>query len=179
VKRLLIDVNVVLDALLARPRHSDAASRLWVAVESKRLEAMVPAHGVTTLFYLIGRARGAAAARRTVAGVIGVFGVAAVDEAVIRRAVALEWPDFEDAVCAAAAEASGCDGIVTRDPKGFRGCALPVLSAETAVALMGGTPPDRVGERPTTRGRAAAGPRGQGRTRRGTAGPASPAAARS
>ena len=159
-RRLLIDVNVVLDALLGRPGHSDPASRLWVAVESKRVEALVPAHGVTTLFYLIARARGAAAARRTLAGVLGVFGVAAVSESVIRRAVALEWRDFEDAVCAAAAEASGCDAIVTHDPKGFRGCALPVLSAETAVALIGGTPPDRVGEGPATRARAAAAPRG-------------------
>jgi hypothetical protein len=80
---------------------------------------MVPAHGVTTLFYLIGRARGAAAARRTLAGVIGVFGVAAVDESVIRRAVALEWPDLEDAVCAAAAEASGCDGFALFYLKGI------------------------------------------------------------
>jgi len=147
-RRFLVDVNVVLDAILARPRHSGAAARLWDAVESKRAEALLSAHGVTTLFYLLARARGAATARTALASLIGVFGVAPVDELVIRRAVALDWRDFEDAVCAAAAERAGCDGIVTHDPSGFRGCSLPVLSAETAVALLEGTPPDRVGERP-------------------------------
>jgi predicted nucleic acid-binding protein len=145
-KRLLVDANVVLDAVLARPRHADSASRLWVAVEKRRVEGLLPAHGVTTLYHLTARAKGSLAARTTLATLIATFGVAAVDEGVIRRAVALDWRDFEDAVCAAAAEASGCDGIVTHDAGGFRGCSLPVLSAETAVALIDGTPPDRVGE---------------------------------
>jgi predicted nucleic acid-binding protein len=146
-RRVLVDVNVVLDAVLERPRHPDAA-RLWIAVESRRVEGYLSAHGITTLFYLLARAKGTENARKTVAGLVGVFGVAAVDEKVIRRAVALEWRDFEDAVSAAAAEASGCDGIVTHDPSGFAGCALPVVSAETALALIAGRPPDRVEESP-------------------------------
>ena len=150
-RRLLVDVNVVIDAILERPRYSDSASKLWLAVESKQLEALVPAHGVTTLFYLVARDKGSVVARRTLSSVLRAFGIAAVDESVILRAVALDWRDFEDAVCAAAAEASGCDGIVTHDPKGFPGCALPVLSAETAVALLGGTPPDRVSDAPKRR----------------------------
>jgi len=153
-KRLLIDVNVVLDAILERPRHSVAASKLWVAVESKLLEALVPAHGVTTLFYLVARDKGSVVARKSLNTVLDTFGIAAVDESVIQRAVALDWRDFEDAVCAAAAEASGCDGIVTHDPKGFPGCVPPVMSAETAVALLGGTPPDRVSDAPKRRRRA-------------------------
>jgi predicted nucleic acid-binding protein len=150
-KRLLADVNVVFDALMERSPHSNAASRLWFAVETKLVEALVPAHGVTTLFYLAARAKGTVFARRALGAVLGTFGVATVDQSVIQRAVALDWRDFEDAVCAAAAEASGCDGIVTHDPKGFPGCALPVMSAETAVALLGGTPPDRVSETPKRR----------------------------
>jgi predicted nucleic acid-binding protein len=145
-KRLLVDVNVVLDAILERPRHFHAASKLWVAVETKVVEALVPAHGVTTLFYLVARDRGSAVARRALNTVVDTFGIAGVDGSVIQRAVALEWRDFEDAVCAAAAEASGCDGIVTHDPTGFAGCALPVMAAETAVALLAGKPPDRVSD---------------------------------
>ena len=157
-RRLLIDVNVVLDAVLDRPRHSEAAAKLWGAVESKQTEALIPAHGLTTFFYLVARDRGSAVARRTLRSVLRTFGVATVDAAVIQRAVALDWRDFEDAVCAAAAEASGCDGIVTHDPKGFPGCALPVMSAETAVALLLGAPPDRVNDAPRQR-------RGGGRSR--------------
>ena len=145
-KRLLLDVNVVLDALLERRPHAPAAARLWGAAESGRVAAFVPAHGVTTLFYLLARQKGAAFARGAVGGVVGVFPVAAVDQATIQRALALGWADFEDAVCAAAAEAAGCDAIVTNDPKGFPEAPLPVLSPEAAVALLEEPPPDRVAE---------------------------------
>ena len=145
-RRLLADVNVVLDAVLERGARSDAAARLWVAAETKRVEALVPAHGVTTLFYLLAREKGTAFARRAVGSVVATFGIAAVDGAVIGRALALAWPDFEDAVRAAAAEVAGCEAVVTGDPKGFRGSSLPVLSPETAVALLEGGPPNRVAE---------------------------------
>ncbi len=162
-KRVLADVNVVLDAVLERGPRSDAAGKLWVAAETKRVEALVPAHGVTTLFYLLAREKGAPVARRFVDSVVATFGVAAVDRGVIGRALALAWPDFEDAVCAAAAEAAGCDAIVTGDPKGFSGCSLPVLSPEAALALLEPGSPDRVAEpRPRygTRSRSRRGPVG-------------------
>ena len=83
---------------------------------------MVPAHGVTTIFYLLEKARDAAFAREGIERLISVFAVAQVDDNVVRRALALAWPHFEDAVCAAAAEASGCDALVTRDPEGLPEC---------------------------------------------------------
>jgi predicted nucleic acid-binding protein len=148
VKRLLVDVNVALDALLARPPHVDAATRLWIAVEEKRGIGLLPAHGVTTLFHLLARARGATIARRIVADTLAVFEVAPVDQAVLTRALALDWPDFEDAVCAAAAAATACDVIVTRDISGFRDTPVPVVHPAAALALIdedGG--PGRVAER--------------------------------
>jgi predicted nucleic acid-binding protein len=111
VKRLLLDLNVFLDVILDRRPEADVAAALWAAIERGEGEGMVPAHGVTTIFYLLEKARGAAFAREGVERLIGVFAVAPVDDAVVRRALALAWPDFEDAVCAASAEASGCDAL--------------------------------------------------------------------
>jgi hypothetical protein len=79
---------------------------------------------------------------------LAVAAVAAVDDAVLRRALASPCPDFEDAVCLVAAEAAGCAMLVTRDPSGYRGSALPIFDPETAVALLSGRPPDGVEERP-------------------------------
>jgi hypothetical protein len=45
-------------------------------------------------------------------------------------------PDFEDSVTAAAAELAGCDLIVTRDPKGFRGSPVRALAPEAAAPLL-------------------------------------------
>jgi predicted nucleic acid-binding protein len=146
VKRPLVDLNVVLDALLTRPPQAQAAARLWAAAERGRIAAFVPAHGVTTLFYLVKQGKGAAAARRAVTTVLSVFGVAPADQAVLQRALSLGWADFEDAVCAAAAEAAGCDVIVTGDPRGFRGSAIPAVDAATALSLLEGGGPETVAE---------------------------------
>ena len=132
----LVDLNVVLDALLDRPPQGEAAARLWAAAERKRVRALVPAHGVTTLFYLVKQAKGPAAARRAVEAVLSAFGVAPADESVLRRALSLGWADFEDAVCAAAAEACGCDAIVTRDPEGFPDSPVEVIDPATALAWL-------------------------------------------
>ena len=136
-KRLLLDLNVVLDVLLDRRPHVMAAARVWEAVETGKARGVLPAHALTTIHYLAARARGRAFARRTIDELLRVFDVARVDAAVIRKALSYEWPDFEDAVCAAAAVAAGCDTLVTRDPDGFPDPPLRVIDPETALASLG------------------------------------------
>ena len=134
-KRLLLDLNVLLDVVLERPA-APVAAHVWAAIERGRGQGYVTAHGVTTLFYVVARAQGRAFARRATEGLMQVFGVARVDQDVLRRALALDWPDFEDAVCAAAAEACECDAIVTRDPDGFRDSPVEVVEPATAIAWL-------------------------------------------
>jgi len=135
VKRLLLDLNIVLDVVLDRAEAASAA-RLWAALERGKGRGYVPAHGVTTIFYLVSRAQGAAFARRAPDGILQTFAIASVDEKVLRRALALGWPDFEDAVCASAAEFCGCDAIVTRDPKGFAESPVRVVDCPAALAWL-------------------------------------------
>lgn len=135
-KPLLIDLNVILDVILDRAPGVEAASALWAAIETGRGRGLIPAHGLTTIFYLLERARGAAFAHSGVERLISVFGVAAVDEAVVRRALVLGWPDFEDAVCAAAAESALCEAIVTRDPDGYPASPVPVVDPAGALSWI-------------------------------------------
>lgn len=134
--RVLLDINVILDILLERKPHVQASARLWAAIERGRAEGFLAAHGVTTLHYLVRRERGEGVARRAVEGILRVLKVAPVDAEVLRRALALAWTDFEDAVAAAAAEAAGCDALITRDPRGFPNSPVPVLMPEAATATL-------------------------------------------
>ena len=135
-KLLLLDLNVILDVILDRAPGAEAAAALWAALESGHGRGLIPAHGVTTIFSLLEKARGAAFARDGVERLLGVFGVAPVNDMVVRRALVFGWPDFEDAVCAAAAEASGCEALVTRDPDGYPSPPLPVIDPAAALAWL-------------------------------------------
>jgi len=100
------------------------------------VEGLLAAHCVTTLHYLAPQAGGQSFGEECVVAVLTVFGVAPVEETTLRVALSMEWPDFEDAVCAAAAVEAGCQAIVTRDRRGFAGSALPVLSVAGAVEAI-------------------------------------------
>lgn len=119
-KRILVDVNVILDVLLDRQPHVEGSAAVWAAIETGSSEGLLAAHAVTTIHYLIRKELDAARTRRIISAMLRVFRVATVDGAVIQNALELPLPDFQDAVTAAAALLAGCDYIVTRDPKGFR-----------------------------------------------------------
>jgi predicted nucleic acid-binding protein len=137
VTRILLDVNLVLDVLLDRAPHSAAASAVWTAVELGRVDGLLSAHAVTTIHYLNARAVRASVARDTTDALLSVFGIAAVDEGVVRSALALGWKDFEDAVTAAAAARARCAAIVTRNPHDFKGSSVRVLTPTEAAAWLG------------------------------------------
>ena len=135
-KRILFDTNVVLDVLLDRQPCVEASAAAWAVVETGILEGMLAAHAVTTIHYLVRKERGQVKARRIVSAILRVFGVAAVDGAVIQEALQLPFSDFEDAVTAAAARLAGCECIVTRDPKRFRGSPVRSLTPDAVLPLL-------------------------------------------
>ena len=134
--RVLIDTNIALDVLLEREPHLAASASVWDAIESGGAEGYLAAHAITTIHYLARKQLGGRRAKRVVASLLQVFGVAAVNGNVLRDALHHETQDFEDAVSATAAQAAGCEAIVTRDPKGFRTAGLPVLTPQAAVPLL-------------------------------------------
>lgn len=135
-KRVLLDVNVVLDVLLDRAPFADASSAVWAAVEQGDAEGVLSAHAVTTLHYLNAKAVGVRLARETTDALLSVFEAAIVDDAVLHAALALAWTDFEDAVTAAAAKRAKCHALVTRNPRDFKGAPIRVLTPSEAVAWL-------------------------------------------
>ncbi len=135
-KKILFDTNVVLDVLLDRQPHVEASAAAWAAVETGMAEGMLAAHALTTIHYLIRKEMNNVKAMRILAKILKVFGVATVDSAVVQEALQLRFSDFEDAVTAAAARLAGCEFIVTRDPKGFRGSTVRCLTPEAVTPLL-------------------------------------------
>ena len=135
-RRILFDTNVVLDVLLDRQPYAAASAAAWAAVETGICEGMLAAHALTTIHYLVRKEMGNVKGRRIVSAILRVFGVAAVDGSVVQEALQLPLADFEDAVTAEGARLAGCECIVTRDPKGFRGSPVRCLTPEAVRPLL-------------------------------------------
>lgn len=129
--KVLFDTNVLLDAMLAREPFVADAAFLLNAVESGRIEGFMSATTVTDVHYLVGRqTKSSEAAIAAVTRLLALMEICAVDREVLEQAIALELPDFEDAVQIACAIELELEGIVTRDLNGFAGSPIPVLSPQ-------------------------------------------------
>jgi predicted nucleic acid-binding protein len=136
VTRVLLDINVVLDVLTNRPPFADDAAALLALVERKEVEGLIAAHTVTTLHYLLSKHLGKAQARRILSDLLHILRVVSVDEDRLRHALALNWPDFEDAVQAACADTADADCLITRDKKGFKKAPVKTLTPAEFLALL-------------------------------------------
>jgi len=129
-KRVLYDINVLLDVLLMRePFLADSASALD-AVGQGQVEGYVAGHAVTTLFYLLQRELGMAKSRQVLAGLLTKMRVAPVTDAGIRQALNNSFKDFEDGVTYAAAQEAEVSVIVTRNVSDFTKGIIPAVLPE-------------------------------------------------
>ncbi len=134
--RLLLDINVVLDVPLRRTPWVAEAAALLTAIEEGRAEGYVAAHTVTTFHYVVAKAAGRAEGVRATADLLRLVRVVPAEDADFRDALALNLPDFEDAVQAVAAAKIGADYLVSRNAEDFRGAAVPVRSAGEVLGLL-------------------------------------------
>ncbi len=136
--RILIDTNVVLDVLMARQPHLDHAVAIFALADARRVSGVLGATTLTTVFYLLVKAIGVADARTHVRSLLDLFGVAAVDRAVLVGALDAGFEDFEDGVLHQAATTAGVEAIVTRDVAGFAAASLPVFTPAAFLAAVHG-----------------------------------------
>jgi len=136
VKRIFVDLNVVLDVALRRPAHFETSKAFCLAIEARRAIGFLSAHAFPTFYYIARKDAGPSRALQLVANLARVFRVASIDGSVITRSLTLGLADYEDAVTAAAAEAAHCELIVTRDPRGFAASPVKAVSPELALASL-------------------------------------------
>ena len=134
--KLLLDTNVVLDVILARAPWDGDAVLLLDAISRGRATGFVAGHAVTTVHYIVERARGRVAATTAVSDLLQLIDVVALDRADFQRALSLGLADYEDAVQAAACLRIGADALITRNPRDFKGAPIVTRSAGEILALL-------------------------------------------
>lgn len=127
---ILIDLNVVLDVIQKREPHYRSSAAVLERVIRKEESAALPAHTFTTAHYLISRFQKRDTADQVIGWLLDHFMVAPVNHSTLTKAKSLNWQDFEDAVVAAAAHATDCTAIITRNVKDFRQSPVTALTPD-------------------------------------------------
>jgi predicted nucleic acid-binding protein len=134
--KLLLDINVLLDLVLERNPWAGSAARLLTRVERGEVEGHVPGHTLTTIHYVVSRAKDRHAAAAAVTDLLRFLEVVPIEKVDFSQALVLPMDDFEGAVQAAAALKIGADYIVTRDEKGFGGLSIPSVNSGEILSLL-------------------------------------------
>jgi len=134
--KVLFDTNVILDHMLGREPHADAAEKLLSLVDSGAIEGVICATTATTIHYLAAKAIGAKSAAEHLRTLLAIFDVACVDSDVLRDALDADFSDYEDAVLHGAALEAGAAAIVTRNGKDFVRSTLPVFDPSELLAAV-------------------------------------------
>jgi predicted nucleic acid-binding protein len=126
--RITLDINILLDVFQSRQPHYAASARVVSMVENGAILGICPGHGLTTLYYFVRKLSTKNDAEATIDRMLNHFQVCNLDVAGLREARLLQMDDFEDAVVASVAKASGSDFIVTRNIDDFKHSPVPANS---------------------------------------------------
>lgn len=126
--RVFLDTNILVDVLLNRPAFVADSEAIVLRCEALGAEMWVAWHGLATAYYLLKRGRTEQEALIEVDKILAWARVADCTDTGARRARSLGFADFEDALQAAAAEASAADWLVTRNTSDFARSRIPVLT---------------------------------------------------
>ena len=127
-QHVLVDTNVVIDLLVEREPYVREAVEIFQLLESGKVKASVCATTVTTVDYLATESVGTGPSRKLIDFLMALCDVADVNKRVLLAALSSPMKDFEDAVIAESAKASGIPTIITRNGKDFVDCGLNVYS---------------------------------------------------
>ena len=114
--RVLLDTNILLDAIAARDPFKEEAQEIFLMAAKEEIEGFVTANSITDIYYIACRSGlDDAAARKAIHNLMQVFSVIDVRGADCEAALALPIPDYEDAIVVECGRRESIGYIITRD----------------------------------------------------------------
>ena len=124
--RVLLDNNVILDAMLQRPPWYQEADAILQAAAQGQVNCVTTTLTLATVYYVGRKLVGTLAARAAVRDYLVALEVLPISKQTLVDADALPGNDFEDNILIAAAVSSFLDAIVTRNFADFSHSPIPV-----------------------------------------------------
>lgn len=127
--RLIVDTNVLLDALVDGRPHAEASQGVIDRCCGWGDYGMVCGLSLKDVYYITARARGERWARNAVRHLMDNLVIAPVDAEVCELALTSREPDFEDGIIRACAELNGAEFIITHDKSAYAYSSIRSVTA--------------------------------------------------
>ena len=129
-KKVLIDLNIVLDFLNKRNFHQEAARLINMCAENV-LTGYICAHEVTTLsYFLFKEQKDKNKVVTTISTLFDIFQIIPIDETILKASLLSPITDYEDAVIEASAVKFNIDYILSRNISDFKLSRIPTYTPE-------------------------------------------------
>ena len=133
---LLVDTNIILDVLLSRPEFVKDSSMIWKLCETEQAKGYLSTLTYANMMYVMRKQLTPDQIEDVFRKLNLIFEFADFSPAVLERAVAMKWKDFEDAVQYFTALQSNCSVIITRNGKDFKNATIPIMTAEEYLSSL-------------------------------------------
>jgi predicted nucleic acid-binding protein len=117
---VLLDTNVIMDALQERQPFDAEAKEILLRAQSGEFDCCFTANAATDIFYLYSRARDVKSARQVLNFLLATYKIVSVSHEDCISAMSIPIEDFEDALVSACAKIAEVDYIISRDDKFLR-----------------------------------------------------------
>ena len=129
-KKVLIDLNIILDFLNKRNFHQEAARLINMCAENV-LTGYICAHEVTTLsYFLFKEQKDKNKVVTTISTVFDIFQIIPIDETILKASLLSPITDYEDAVIEVSAVRFNIDYILSRNISDFKLSRIPTYTPE-------------------------------------------------
>ena len=135
-KKIVIDINILLDFLCKREGHEKAAE-IFIFCSKGKLKGFVCAHEITTLSYFLNKTiKDKKKIKKSITGIMQLFEVIEINKELLATALSSEINDFEDAVIETSSKERNADYIITRNVRDFSKSIVSAITPEEFLAIL-------------------------------------------
>ena len=135
--KILVDTNVIIDALTGREPFREAAEQIFILAANQIEDIYITASSATDIYYLTRKhLHDTDQAKNTMAKLYELFHILDVTSNDCQEALSSGVKDYEDAVIASCAYRNRMDYIVTRNIRDYEDSKVKVLLPDELLKLI-------------------------------------------
>lgn len=135
--KVLIDTNVIIDALTSRKPWSESAEQIFIMSANHMMDMYITASSATDIYYLVRKyLHSTDQAKQVMEKLYSFIGILTVSGAECIDALASAVSDYEDAVVERVSVKADMDFIITRNVKDYQQGMVKAISPDDFIVLM-------------------------------------------